>query len=145
MELSEEFFYAQIDSNGTVVAVSHLSGPVDAPNMGRIKSLDAAKCGQAFDAKTGVFTDPEVPAPTEQTHISVGAFFDRFGASKYAILSSPNPMVKALVKDASVRTKEGVSLTSPTLLAGLNLLQNLGFEMDVKAVIDAPIQPREMP
>ena len=35
--------------------------------------------------------------------IYVGSFFDRFGAHKLAILASQDPLIQAVIKDASVR------------------------------------------
>lgn len=37
-------------------------------------------------------------------HITVGAFFDRFGPMKWAILADTDPQVRAVILDASVRS-----------------------------------------
>ena len=147
MAPTQEFFYAQLNDEDVVSAVSQLAFQVDAPNMIRVESLDAVTCWQRYDRVNGVFLAAESnPQPAEApTNISVGAFFDRFGAAKYSILSSANPMVQALVKDASVRIKDGVNLRSPALLGGLKMLQQAGFAIDAAAIVDAPIQPSERP
>lgn len=76
-------------------------------------------------------------------HISVGAFFDRFGPLKWAILADPNPQVQAVVKDASVRAC--IDLDNADLPAGLALLQAAGHAIDPAAVVDATIRPEELP
>lgn len=77
----------------------------------------------------------------EQRHISVGAFYDRFGAQKLNILSSTDPLVQALVKDSSVRL--WIDLDRPELPTSLQMLVSKGFTIDPEAIVSAPIQPHE--
>ena len=81
-----------------------------------------------------------VPLPR---HITVGAFFDRFGPFKWAILADTNPQVQAVVKDASVRSY--IDLDDADLPAGLALLQSAGHAIDAEAIIGASVQPNEQP
>lgn len=76
-------------------------------------------------------------------HISVGAFYDRFGAAKWSILSDESPQVRAVVRDASVR--KYIDLDNVDLPAGLAILQAAGHDIDPAAIMDAPIQPHELP
>lgn len=88
---------------------------------------------------------PEVttaPVPS-QRHISVGAFFDRFGPLKWAILADQSPTVQAVVRDASVR--KFIDLANPDLPAGLQILIAAGHAIDAAAIVEAPIQPEELP
>lgn len=80
------------------------------------------------------------PAPR---HISVGAFFDRFGAAKWAILADESPQVQAVIKDASVRRY--IDLDNPDLPAGLALIEAAGHVIDAAAITGAPVQPEELP
>ena len=82
------------------------------------------------------------PAP-ELRHITVGAFFDRFGAAKWDILADPAPAVQAVVRDASVRRH--IDLDNPDLPAGLAVVQAAGHAIDPQAIIGAPVQPQERP
>lgn len=87
---------------------------------------------------------PEFPTPAQAPrHISVGAFFDRFGPLKWAILADTNPQVQAVVKDASVR--HYIDLDNAGLPAGLALLQAAGHAIDAEAIIDAPVGAGELP
>lgn len=83
------------------------------------------------------------PQPSTPRHISVGAFFDRFGVLKWDILADPNERVKAVREDASVR--KFIDLDNPELPAGLAILQAAGHAIDPAAILDAPIQSHEVP
>lgn len=83
------------------------------------------------------------PPPAVPQHISVGAFYDRFGPLKWAILADASDQVKAVIQDASVR--KYIDLDNPDLPAGLAILQAAGHDIDPAAIIDAPIRPHEMP
>lgn len=87
--------------------------------------------------------EPPVPPAPVQRHITVGAFFDRFGAAKWSVLASTDPLVQAMVRDASVRTF--IDLDRPDLLQGLVMVQSMGFDIDPQAIVSAEIQPSERP
>lgn len=84
----------------------------------------------------------EAPASNVR-HISVGAFFDRFGAAKWAILADTSPQVRAVVQDASVRSY--IDLDNADLPAGLAILQAAGHEIEAEAIVDAPVAFSELP
>lgn len=53
-----------------------------------------------------VVETPEPPAPSApvwEWYIDIGPFFDRFGAAKMAVLTSPDAGVQAILKDTQVR------------------------------------------
>lgn len=82
----------------------------------------------------------EAPAPR---HISVGAFYDRFGDQKYPILASADPTVQALIRDVSVR--RFIDLDRPDLLQGLQLIVNAGFTIDPQAIVNGDVLAHEAP
>lgn len=84
--------------------------------------------------------DPSTPAPR---HISVGAFFDRFGSAKWGILADSTPAVQAVIKDASVRSY--IDLDNPDLPAGLALIAAAGHTIDATAIVGAAVLQNEMP
>ena len=84
----------------------------------------------------------EVSEPATR-RISVGAFFDRFGPLKWAILADTAPTVQAVVRDSSVR--KFIDLANPDLPAGLQILVAAGHPIDPASVINAAIQPEELP
>ena len=86
-----------------------------------------------------------IPQQTElrQAVICVGGFFDRFGAYKIPILASTDPVVQAIVKDASVR--QYITLTRPDLEQALDILIAKGFAIDKAAVLSLEITEDERP
>lgn len=89
---------------------------------------------------TSIIVPPVAP---KNYWISVGAFFDRFGTTKYAILASTDPTVKALVLNCSVRTY--IDLESPDVALGLGLLVQAGFDIDPTVVGSKEISEYEYP
>ena len=112
-----------------------------------VRNVDDVVVGPGWSLDGDGFLPPESiqppSQPTSVRHISVGAFFDRFGPLKWAILADTNPQVQAVVKDASVRAY--IDLDNEDLPAGLALLQAAGHAIDAEAVVDAPIRPGEAP
>lgn len=97
----------------------------------------------AFTAPQALETGPSEPIFPVLRHLSIGSFFDRFGAAKWAILADQAPTVQAVIKDASVRTY--IDLDHPQLPQALALLTAAGHDFDAHAVVDAPVQPEERP
>jgi len=99
--------------------------------------------------ENGVWVNPPTPTPQpeplapEIRHITVGAFFDRFGDQKWPILADTNAGVQALIKDASVRAY--INLDDSQVRTGLEMVVAAGHTIDVDAIITAPIQPEERP
>lgn len=82
-------------------------------------------------------------AATTPRLVSVGSFFDRFGPDKWQLLSDPNPLVQALVKDCSVR--RFIDLDRPDLRQALQLLVSAGHAIDPEQILGAPVAPGEQP
>ena len=99
--------------------------------------------GFTYTADPVGFEAPELPEAETPvyTKISVGAFYDRFGALKYSILADASPVVQALIKDTSVR--QYIDLELPSLREGLNLIKAAGHNIDVDKIISDPVTPNE--
>ena len=135
--------YAQIDNN-TVVAVSDLHSEVSAAHMIPLDAESPVSPGWFYDAAAGAFTAPAEPEPApEARHISLGAFFDRIGPGRYAILADANPLVQALIRDVSVR--KYIDLSRDDLAAGLQMLVDAGHAIDVQTILSSPVLPGERP
>ena len=91
-----------------------------------------------FDHVEYVEGSIETPVDPANWRIYVGAFFDRFGDDKLAILASDNAIVQALIKDASVRAYIGLVERKDELTQMLGLLQTLvpGIALDVTAILE---------
>jgi len=145
----QAFYYVHLDASDAVIAVAQSPLRIDSEQAVPIDGLREELLGQRYDrdasaaAGQPVFVHaPVVPVP-EVRRISVGAFFDRFGSAKWAILADATPVVAAVVRDASVR--KYIDLDNPDLPAGIALLQQAGYDVDADAIIAAPVQPGEHP
>ena len=83
-----------------------------------------------------VVTENTAPVDPARWRIYVGSFFDRFGVSKLAILSDPDPVVQAVIKDASVRNYIDLLGRRDELLQVIGLLNSKGHAVDSAAVLD---------
>ena len=101
--------------------------------------------GSTYDPVTDTFTppQPETPVVVVKKHISVGSFFDRFGAQKYPILASTDVMVRALIQDCSVRSY--IDLDNAQLPYGLDMLIAAGYAIDKEAILTTPVSSDETP
>lgn len=96
--------------------------------------------GFGFDGYTHHEVPEEAPASPvnpERWRVYVGAFFDRFGPAKIAILADTDPLVQAVIKDASVRKYIDLLGRRDELVQVIGLLQSKGHAVDVAAVVDA--------
>lgn len=78
----------------------------------------------------------QTPIDPPRWKIYVGSFFDRFGRAKLAILSDPDPVVQAVIKDASVRNYIDLLGRRDELLQVIGLLNMKGHAVDATAVLD---------
>lgn len=85
---------------------------------------------------TPVVAEPAPQADPTRWRIYVGSFFDRFGAAKLAILSDPDPVVQAVIKDASVRSYIDLLGRHDELLQVIGLLNAKGHAVNAAAVLD---------
>jgi hypothetical protein len=99
--------------------------------------IDPAYVGEDFVTldDNGNLIESAAIDPTKW-RIDVGAFFDRFGAAKLAILSSDDLVVQAIVKDASVRKYIDLYNRRADLEQALNLLVAKGFPINPLAILD---------
>lgn len=104
---------------------------------------DEAWADRHHPGKWRVAPEPELPASTAPRHISVGAFYDRFGAAKWGILADESAVVRAVVRDASIR--QYIDLDNSQLSAGLAKLVDAGHQIDPAAIISTPVQLHELP
>lgn len=92
---------------------------------------------QANGGALGEYVKPDDPWTW---YIDIGPFFDRFGSVKMVILTSSNPIVKAILTDVSVR--KWIDLKNPAVSAGLDALIAAGIPItaDMKtAILTTPV------
>lgn len=125
--------YAQI-TDGTVVNIIDSDTDPDGING---EWIECSNVGVGWRYSGGVFSEQD----TTPRHISVGAFFDRFGSAKYPILASTDAGVKALITDCSVR--KYIDLDNVQLPYGLDMLIAAGFAIDKTDILTGDIAEGE--
>lgn len=105
-----------------------------------------ARDGFSLAEYTHAATDEPMPPidPADWWRISVGAFFDRFGEQKWAILASTDPMVQALIRDVSVRQFVRLRERRAELSAAIDMLLSKGYAVDKAAILDVRPGPAEV-
>ena len=86
---------------------------------------------------------PALANPTEWL-IDIGAFFDRFGAAKLAVLTSPDAGVKAIIADTQVR--KWVDLKRPDVGQSVAYIGTVVAAVTPAlqtAILTTPVSPEE--
>lgn len=130
--------YAQVTDGIVTQAIESDTNP-DGINGAWVACGNDVGFGDTYDGTD--FARPVPPAPPRL--VSVGAFFDRFGPLKWAILASADATVSALIADCSVR--KHIDLDNPDLPAGLALVVAAGYAVDPEEILTAAILPKELP
>lgn len=130
--------YAQITDGIVSQAIESETDP-DGINGAWVACGNDVSFGDTYDGTD--FARPMPPAPVR--HISVGAFYNRFGPLKWTILKSTVPDVTALIFDCMPR--DYIDLDDPDLPQGLAMLVAAGYAIDPEAILSAPIQQKELP
>lgn len=101
----------------------------------------------AFDHVEDVAPPPPPPPPVDERRwrISVGSFWDRFGANKVPILADPDPYVQAFIKDCMVRPYLHLYERRADIEAGVDLLIGKGYALDKATILDVIPTEAEAP
>ena len=84
------------------------------------------------------------PAPVWEWYIDVGPFFDRFGSTRLAVLTSTDPGVQAILKDTQVR--KWLDLKVPDLVQSLEYVASVvpAVTPELKeAILTTPVAEHE--
>ena len=147
-------YYAQIDETRRVVGVTQTADPVDDPRMVPLQSYDLEVLGKRHDLASGAFAEipPEpVPEPTAR-NVSNKAFLSRFTDDE-AIdidLASIGPTREAATVRrylSKVNAAQHIDLAEDETRTGVQALEAAGLLKPGRAlaIIDTPIEPKELP
>ncbi len=134
-------------NNAIVDNIAIADAPVDANWIDLTGVTPEPAHGWSYD--NGVFTAPIVPPavvipdPAEFL-IDVGPFFDRFGATKMAVLTSTDAGVKALLQDMQIR--HWIDLTRTEVAQALSYIGSVIPAVDSvlqTAILTSPVLPNE--
>lgn len=137
-------FYAQINNDNVVIAMTETYGVINAPHMIEIQDMSIDLRGKIWNG-TSFENPPPPPPPVYARYIDIGPFYDRFGTAKYAVLASTNANVQMVIKDIQIR--KWVDLDSPQVAAGIDLIIAAGVPgVDAalkNAIINTPVTAEE--
>ena len=145
-------YYAQIDNERIVIALTQAAGPIDGPEMIEIVVYDETLLGKRHNAQTGEFEAVEpVPVP-ELRRITRLAFLDRFTDAEAVAIDLAS--MGATVEAASVRrylskvnAATFIDLDRADTRAGVQALEAGGLLGEGRAleIMDAPVEQHERP
>ena len=148
--------YAQINDARRVVAVVETAGPIEAPHMVAINSLDETLLGTTYNAEAGTF-DPPAPAP-QVRRITKLAFRQRFTQAERVaieIASLDDPAASAPARQqaaalrvylADVNVATYIDLDRADTVAGVQALEAAGLLAAGRAaqVLEGAVQAAEV-
>ena len=147
-------YYAQIDETRRVVGVTQTADPVDDPRMVPLQSYDVEVLGKRHDLASGAFVEiPAEPAPQPTArNVSNKAFLSRFTDDE-AIdidLASIGPTREAATVRrylSKVNAAQHIDLAEDETRTGVQALEAAGLLKPGRAlaIIDTPIEPKELP
>ena len=143
-------YYAQIDNERIVIALTQAAGPIDGPEMIEIVVYDGTLLGKRHNAQTGEFEAVEpVPVP-ELRRITRLAFLDRFTDAEAVAIDLAS--MGATVEAASVRrylskvnAAAFIDMDRADTRAGVQALEAGGLLGEGRAleIMDAPVEQHE--
>ena len=148
----QEFFYAQTDDERIVIGVTHAAGLIEGVHMVPIESLDASLMGKRWNPQAQAFEPgPPPPVPTER-NVSRKAFLSRFTdaeAIDIDLASNGATREAATVRRylSKVNAAQHIDLADNETRTGVQALEAAGLLQPGRAlvILDAPIEPKELP
>ena len=148
----QEYFYAQTDDERIVIGVTHAAGLIEGVHMVPIESLDATLVGKRWNPQAQAFEPgPPPPVPTER-NVSRKAFLSRFTdaeAIDIDLASMGATREAATVRRylSTVNAAQHIDLADDETRTGVQALEAAGLLQPGRAlvILDAPIEPKELP
>ena len=148
----QEYFYAQTDDERIVIGVTHAAGLIEGVHMVPIESLDASLMGKRWNPQAQAFEPgPPPPVPTER-NVSRKAFLSRFTDAEAIVIDLAS--IGATREAAAVRrylskvnAAQHIDLADEETRKGVQALEAAGLLQPGRAlaILDAPIEPKELP
>ena len=145
-------FYAQVNAGGIVLGVTQVAAEINAPDLVPIESLDTALIGQRWNAEAQAFEPGPPPAEPTERNISRKAFLSRFTdaeAIDIDLASTGATREAATVRRylSKVNAAQHIDLADNETRTGVQALEAAGLLQPGRAlvILDAPIEPKELP
>lgn len=147
--------YVQLSESGTVVGITMASGPVDHPAMVEVPTYDETLLGKLWDSESRKFVSPPAGggvAPPQASKVSRLAFLSRFTDAEaididLASIGATREAAAVRRYLSKVNAAQHIDLQDADTRGGVQALEAVGLIAAGRAaeVLDAPIEPRELP
>ena len=148
----QEFFYAQTDDERIVIGVTHAAGLIEGVHMVPIESLDATLMGKRWNPEVQAFEPGPPPVVPTERNVSRKAFLSRFTdaeAIDIDLASMGATREAATVRRylSKVNAAQHIDLADDETRTGVHALEAAGLLQPGRAlvILDAPIEPKELP
>ena len=148
----QAYFYAQVNAGSIVFGVTQVAAEIEAPGMVPIESLDASLIGQRWNPAAQTFEPGPPPAETTERNVSRKAFLSRFTDAEAIDIDMAS--IGATREAAAVRrylskvnAAQHIDLADEETRTGVQALEAAGLLQPGRAlaILDAPIEPKELP
>ena len=148
----QEYFYAQTDDERIVIGVTHAAGLIEGVHMVPIESLDASLMGKRWNPQAQAFEPGPPPVVPTERNVSRKAFLSRFTdaeAIDIDLASMGATREAATVRRylSKVNAAQHIDLADDETRTGVQALEAAGLLQPGRAlaILDAPIEPKELP
>ena len=148
----QEFFYAQTNDERIVIGVTHAAGLIEDVHMVPIESLDASLMGKRWNPEAQAFEPGPPQAEPTVRNMSRKAFLSRFTdaeAIDIDLASMGATREAATVRRylSKVNAAQHIDLADDETRTGVQALEAAGLLQPGRAlaILDAPIEPKELP
>ena len=148
----QEFFYAQTDDERIVIGVTHAAGLIEGVHMVPIESLDATLMGQRWNPEAQAFEPGPPQAEPTVRNVSRKAFLSRFTDAEaididLASIGATREAAAVRRYLSKVNAAQHIDLAEDETRTGVQALEAAGLLQPGRAlvILDAPIEPKELP
>ena len=145
-------FYAQVNTASVVIGVTQVAAEIDASDLLPIESLDTSLIGQRWNPEAQAFEPGPPPAEPTERNVSRKAFLSRFTdaeAIDIDLASNGATREAAAVRRylSKVNAAQHIDLADEETRTGVQALEAAGLLQPGRAlvILDAPIEPKELP
>lgn len=146
------FFYAQLSASGVVIGVSEMHSPIEASDMVAITEFNPMLMGQRWNPEAQAFEPgPPPPVPTER-NVSRKGFLSRFTDAEaididLASIGATREAATVRRYLSKVNAAQHIDLADDETRTGVQALEAAGLLQPGRAlaILDAPIEPKELP
>ena len=145
-------FYAQVNAGFIVLGVTQVAAEINAPDLVPIESLDTALIGQRWNPEAQAFEPGPPQAEPTVRNVSRKAFLSRFTDAEaididLASIGATREAAAVRRYLSKVNAAQNIDLADDETRTGVQALEAAGLLQPGRAlaILDAPIEPKEVP